>query len=324
VVYFSLHSNTSLAMSTSVLVLGATGYIGYGVAKAFRRAGYKVYGVTRTESSRDQLVADEIIPIISDITKPQDYKDVILSCSIIVDGANIGKPSREFFDYVLILKGAEPVQTYKTLYIFTSGIMTYYPGYFMESLTPIDETLNAKPTDPREMVPKKELEDYILSNRALRTVVIRPGFVYGGTGGVIAKLFFDVEPNSKALTITGRPDKRWSWVHVDDLGDGYVKVAKAGSVADYQLFNITAQDNPTFEELKLAGARVAGWKGSKSDIKYEPVPADAYRQQNWETNCIINPQKAYDLLGWKPQHVGVLNEFELYYASWKVAQKQQK
>lgn len=34
---------------------------------------------------------------------------------------------------------------------------------------------------------------------------------------------------------------RWSWVHVDDLGEAYVKVAKAGSVVDNQVFNIAAQ-----------------------------------------------------------------------------------
>lgn len=85
--------------------------------------------------------------------------------------------------------------------------------------------------------------------------------MYGGTGGVIAQMFFDVKPDTKELVITGRPDKRyfyftcalksvycgvnrccrWSWVHVDDLGEAYVRVAKAGSVADHQIFNISAQ-----------------------------------------------------------------------------------
>ena len=52
-------------MSSSVLVIGATGYIGEGIAKAFRRFGYKVYGVTRDEKKKDQLLRNEIIPVIS-------------------------------------------------------------------------------------------------------------------------------------------------------------------------------------------------------------------------------------------------------------------
>jgi nucleoside-diphosphate-sugar epimerase len=35
-------------MSTNVLVLGATGFVGLGVAAALRRAGYRVYGLVRS------------------------------------------------------------------------------------------------------------------------------------------------------------------------------------------------------------------------------------------------------------------------------------
>lgn len=82
-----------------------------------------------------------------------------------------------------------------------------------------------------------------------------------------------------------------------------------------------------------------------------PLGEHQQRQKNWETNVIINPQKvpflsfhlfsflefqipfscpffvlfqfcndslkAHDLLGWKPLHVGVLNEVDTYYATWK-------
>lgn len=51
-------------MSTSVLVFGALGYIGEGVAKAFRRHGYKVYGVLRDEAKKDLLLKNEIIPVV--------------------------------------------------------------------------------------------------------------------------------------------------------------------------------------------------------------------------------------------------------------------
>jgi len=306
-------------MSTSVLVVGATGYIGDGIARAFRRAGYRVYGLTRHESTASYLLENEIIPIVGDISKPESFKDTILESGIIIDGAGyVGEASKNFFQYVLNLKKAT-LQTYKTLYIFTSGIMTYYPGHFVESQKKLDETVNAKPTDPLEMVPKKNLEDYILSVTELRTVVIRPGFVYGGHGGVIAPLFFDVNPANKELSLVGRPDKRWSWVHTDDLGEAYVRAAKVGSVVDNQLFNISAPDHPTFEELKLASARAAGWQGTKQDIKF--VPVEHPRQLNWETNVLINPQKAYDLLGWKPSHVGIINEIDIYYNSWKIAQQ---
>jgi len=196
--------------------------------------------------------------------------------------------------------------------------MIYYPGYFRETLRPVDESIIPNPTDEFEMIPKRELEKQILAATDIRGTVIRPGFVYGGHGGVIAPLFFNVDLD-KDIIIEGRPDKRWSWVHVDDLGDGYVAVAKAGSVVDRQIFNLSAQDSPTYEELKVTAARAAGWKGSRENIKYVPLPESEFRRKNWETNVIINPKKAYDLLGWRPSHVGVLNEIEIYYESWKAS-----
>jgi nucleoside-diphosphate-sugar epimerase len=51
-------------MPPSVLVVGAAGYIGDGVARAFRRAGYLTYGVIRDEKQREHLVRNEIIPVI--------------------------------------------------------------------------------------------------------------------------------------------------------------------------------------------------------------------------------------------------------------------
>jgi NAD(P)-dependent dehydrogenase (short-subunit alcohol dehydrogenase family) len=48
----------------AVLVVGAGGYIGDGVARAFRRAGYQTYGVIRHEKQKEHLLRNEITPVI--------------------------------------------------------------------------------------------------------------------------------------------------------------------------------------------------------------------------------------------------------------------
>lgn len=304
-----------------VLVVGASGYIGEGVARAFRRAGYRVYGVVRKHDPKvwEHLLRNEITPVQGDLGSPEKYKDIIKECSIFVDAIYDKASSPVFLDYLKKEK-AHTIENYKSLYIMTSGIMTYYPGEadLEYGLPPKDESQDPPAKDEIEMVPKKKFENTVLTTTELRTVVIRPGFVYGGHGGVIMPMFFGIDVTAPKLVIHGRRDKRWSWVHVDDLGEAYVKVAKAGSIVNNQIFNIAAPDNPTFEDLKVTCARTAGWKGT--EIVQEPLPADAFRQKNWETNVIINAQKAYDLLGWKPSHIGVLNEVDLYYASWKASQ----
>jgi len=316
-------------MSTSVLVFGAGGYIGEGVALAFRRYGYKVYGVIRNDAKKKFLIDNEIIPVIGDQSKIADLKEYIIKSQIIVDAIGLTSHSRSSFDQIVDIissskKNASSTFNYKPLFIFTSGIMTYGLDYEKEVL---DETTDPKPKDEYEMVPKKAFEDFILSTATnpsypLRSVVVRPGFVYGKHGGPIASMFFGIDPNSELVFLTELVGKRWSWVHVDDLGEAYVKISKAGgNVVNGELFNIAELHPPTYDELKIAAARLAGWKGSVDSIKSIPISAEQQRIANWKTNVVINSEKAYDLVGWKPHHVGILLEMETFYLSWKSSQQ---
>eukprot|EP00009_Paramoeba_aestuarina_P016690 CAMPEP_0201536736 /NCGR_PEP_ID=MMETSP0161_2-20130828/62809_1 /ASSEMBLY_ACC=CAM_ASM_000251 /TAXON_ID=180227 /ORGANISM="Neoparamoeba aestuarina, Strain SoJaBio B1-5/56/2" /LENGTH=196 /DNA_ID=CAMNT_0047942643 /DNA_START=78 /DNA_END=668 /DNA_ORIENTATION=+ len=185
---------------------------------------------------------------------------------------------------------------------------------------PLDETHPINPKDPIEMLPKKEIEDNVLANTDVRTVVIRPGFVYGGNGGVLGGLWFNVKPD-EPIVLWGSLEKRWSWVHKDDLGEAYVRVAEAGSVVDNQVFNIAnPNDHPTWIDVKYTCAKTAGWKGKKEDITSIPVPEEEKRIANWEWNVMINPQKAFTVLGWRPKHLAFLQEVQLYFETWQAFQ----
>lgn len=83
---------------------------------------------------------------------------------------------------------------------------------------------NSGSADVTEMKDREDFENQVLatSSSALKTTVVRPGFVYGGQGGFVADLFYN-EP----FVIVGRRDMRWSWVHVDDLAEGYVLIGRA-------------------------------------------------------------------------------------------------
>jgi len=295
-----------------VVVVGVTGYIGKGVALAFRRAGYKVYGVVRDVKKANKLIQDEIIPIIGDISKPDAYQETLASCSIIIDAVGFGKHSQSFFEYVASLH-SHKLPGYKTLYIFTSGIMTYG----VASTSFVDETTEPKPIE-KDVQERKQFEDLVLKNTTLRNVVLRPGFVYGGQGGFVADVLFNIKPEQD-IVAHGSPDKRWSWVHVDDLGDAYVRVAQKGSVVDGQLFNIAALDNPTYNEIRLALAKVSGWKGK--EIKYEPIDNAPVDVKIWEATVKINPSKARNVLGWVPSHLSFLDEIDIFYQTWKLAKE---
>jgi UDP-glucose 4-epimerase len=312
-------------MSSSVFVAGATGYIGEGIAKAFRRAGYKVYGLVRDQQRAQQLIRQEIIPVVANIEDTDSYADVLAQCSVIVDAVGWGKHAPAFLEAAEKAGRARnpgDLDIYKPLYIFTSGIMTYG----VASSGPVDENTKPKPG----FVDMKEREEF--ENKVLQTgkkqhsyinpVMVRPGFVYGGQGGFVANIFFNVDLNQD-LVLYGRTNKRWSWVHVDDLGDAYALIADAGSIVYNQSYNLAApNDNPTYEELRVAIAKQAGWDPKVRKIDYrqlsaEPTDGIENEYQRWEADVIINPAKAINQLNWKPRHVGFLHEIETYYKSWK-------
>src|SRR5256712_3342277 len=70
-----------------VFVPGATGYVGWSVATAFRRAGHRVWGLTRSEAKAPRLAQQEIEPVIGDLGDPKTYADVAAECAVLVHAA---------------------------------------------------------------------------------------------------------------------------------------------------------------------------------------------------------------------------------------------
>lgn len=69
-------------MST-VLILGASGYLGLPLAKSRLRSGnYIVYGLARTPAKAKTLAQNEIVPVIGDVTDPNSFNRLISSVPI--------------------------------------------------------------------------------------------------------------------------------------------------------------------------------------------------------------------------------------------------
>jgi UDP-glucose 4-epimerase len=252
-----------IEMSSSVFVIGASGYIGLGVALAFRRAGYRVYGLIRNENHSNTLLQHEIEPVVAQaFNDVQSFSDLLASCSIIIDAVGFTPQLSPNLLEAAVQTGKIRTQDgklshYAPLYIFTSGIMTckfnrlYIKSFFCKTSIisdgdtsptgrrPVDEMVKPRPqpviqrasgsssADVTAMKAREDFENQVLatSSAALKTTVVRPGFVYGGHGGFVADLFY-----SEPLVIQGRRDMRWSWVHIDDLGEGYVAIGRAPRV----------------------------------------------------------------------------------------------
>src|SRR5256884_4383748 len=206
-----------------VFVTGATGYVGFAVATALRRAGHDVYGLTRAAAKVPQLARQEIRAVIGDIGDPKSYADTAEACSVLVHAAFESSASAVSKDKTAVdalieagRRGAQP----KTL-IYTSGVWVH--GDAGGKL--VDET---DPLKPIKLVAWRPAhEQLVLQAKAVRGLVIRPGCVYGGRG-VLTGAWFEAGAGGKPPTVVGSGHNRWTMVHVDDLAAAYGRAAESG------------------------------------------------------------------------------------------------
>src|SRR6266496_3228036 len=297
-----------------VFVTGATGYIGFAVAAALRRAGHRVRGLARSEAKAHRLTQHEIDPVIGDLADPKTYLDVASDCALLVNTAfdysadGVAK-DKTAIDTLLEAgrRGAKP----KTL-VFTSGAWVY--GDTGDRM--VDETT---PPNPTKLVAWRPAhEQLVLQAAGVRGLVIRPGDVYGGAGGLTGQWFAGPSTGKPPLVV-GDGRNRVPMVHIDDLADAYVRIAESGLAGE--IFNVNDQSRFTVLEMATAAARAAGYKG---EVHPSPLPEARKTLGDFADALALDQHvdsgKAVRLLGWQPRHGGFLDEVEVFYRAWKARQ----
>jgi len=297
-----------------VFVTGATGYIGFAVAAALRRAGYRVWGLARSVAKARRLTRHEIEPVIGDLADPKTYLEVASDCALLVhtafDYATDGvAKNKTAIDTLLDAgrRGAKP----KTL-VFTSGAWVY--GDTGDRM--VDET--TPPNPPKLVAWRPAHEQMVLQAAGVRGLVVRPGDVYGGPGGLTGQWFAGPSTGKPPLVV-GDGRNRLPMVHIDDLADAYVRIAESGLAAE--IFNVNDQTRFTVLEMATAAARAAGYEG---EVRPTPLP-EARKTLGDFADALaltqhVDARKVARLLGWQPRHVGFLDEAGAYYRAWKAHQ----
>ncbi len=297
-----------------VFVTGATGYIGFAVATALRRAGHRVRGLARSEAKARRLAQAEIAPVTGDLADPKSYADVAADCAVLIhtafdysaDGVAKDRTALETL-LAAARRGTQP----KTI-IFTSGDWVYGDtgGRVVDETTP--------PRPPKLVAWRPAHEQLVLKATGARGMVIRPGDVYGGSGGLTG-MWFAGPTAGKQPTVVGDGHNRVPMVHVDDLADAYVRAAESELAGE--IFNLNDQSSSTMLELATAAARAAGFEG-----ELRPTPLTEARKTMGDfadalaLSQLVDARKATRSLGWQPRHLGFLHEVEAYYRAWKAHQ----
>jgi nucleoside-diphosphate-sugar epimerase len=298
-----------------VFVTGASGFIGAAVATALRRAGHEVCGLVRTPEKARALAAREIEPIVGSMEDPRSYADRAAECEAFVHTAAEYSPRYMELDKRTVdtLIGAATRSQRSRLFVYTSGVWVY--GDTGDAR--VDESSELKPVSIAAQRAEHERIVLAADRGALRTIVVRPGCVYGERGSLTAD-WFDSATKNGAARVVGDGANRWAMVHLHDLADLYVRAVESPFRAE--IFNATDRSRFTQHECARAASRAAGAGGKVANLSL----AEASKLFGGMAECLamtqhVDSSKAVRLLGWQPRHGGFADEAPRYFAAWRAS-----
>ena len=297
-----------------VFITGSTGFIGFAVAQAIRRAGHAVYGLARSRKKARILSQNEIIPVLGDLLKPDTYREVAEQSNILIHAAvdyqaDTVAVDKLTIENLLAASGKGPQQ--KT-FIFTSGVWVYGNN----GMSAVDECSALSP--PKHVAWRPAHEQMVLQASHVRGIVIRPGCVYGKTGS-LTEMWFEPASRNETIRVVGDGRNHWSMVHVDDLADAYLRTAESNLNAE--LLNVTDRSRDRVQDMVEAVARVSHHSGQ---IVHTPIQ-EAAQKMGGLAECLaldqhVDSRKAVRLLGWQPRHGGFVDGIDAYYEAWRAFQ----
>ncbi len=287
--------------TATVLVTGATGYIGSNVARALANAGYHVTGVARSEQAAAKLRAAGVAVHRGDLTDPAGLAAVARSSDAVIHSALVRNADTGRIEEAAVGAMLDALEGTAKPFLYTSGawVIGNTGGRLAGEMFPL--------RPPPLVAWRPAIERMVLdaAGRKVCGVVIRPVTVYGRGGGAVATMIASAREQG-VLRIIGAGDNHWSFVHIDDLADLYVRAMERSAPGEIYV----AAEGPALRAREVAGAvcRVAGgarvesWTLEEARAVLGPLADCRALDQK------IGSTKAARQLGWRPKGPSLLEE----------------
>lgn len=297
-----------------VFVTGATGFIGHAVAGALARAGHSVLGLTRSKDKARELELLEVEPVLGNLDNAALLASAVQRCDAIVHCAAEYSQRYLALDRSAahaMLEECERVGLPR-LVVYTSGVWVY--GNTGTRMANEGDAPNPLP----QVAPRVDNERMVLAATSgqVRTIVLRPGCVYGGSGSLTSAWFEAAAAG--APEVIGDGSNRWAMVHRDDLADAYLRAVESSFSG--QVFNVVDRSRCTVADCVAAAARALG---SSATVRSRSLD-DARKLVGPMADCLaldqhVDASKAQRWLGWNPRHGGFVDGVEGLARAWRAS-----
>ncbi len=210
-----------------IFLTGGTGYIGAAVLDALVRAGHQVTALVRDNEKAARVAARGATPVLGNLNHVDSYRSVVETQHGYVHTAfdsNVGKgPATDrialeaMIDAARRPVGADELASGPRFIIYTSGLWVLGRA---EGPAGEDAPLNPIPL----VAWRPEMEAFVLGagSDQLRTIVVRPGVVYGSGAGLVGALFKSA--SNGLVRVIGDGNNHWPLVYDRDLADLFARL----------------------------------------------------------------------------------------------------
>ncbi|HEY7497929.1 MAG TPA: NAD-dependent epimerase/dehydratase family protein [Vicinamibacterales bacterium] len=295
-----------------IFLTGGTGYIGSAVLDALVRAGHSVDALVRNREKAAIIKARGGHPIVGDLANPAGYEAAAAAADGAIHTAIDPTARAHALDALAIdvlLRPGEPARPGR-FFIYTSGVWVLGPAPL-----PVDE---ASPINPIEQSAwRAPHERRVLEAAAwgTRTVVVRPGIVYGGSRGIVGDLFKDAA--NGLVRVIGSGENHWPLIYDRDLGELYVRLAAMPSASG--IYHANDECDERVNDLVSA---IAGHAPINPSVRKVPLTEARQKMGPYADalalDQIVRSPRAR-AIGWSPSIHAVSRNAARLFAEWRDA-----
>jgi nucleoside-diphosphate-sugar epimerase len=277
-----------------VFLTGGTGYIGSSVLDALLRAGHRVTAIVRDPEKAERMRARGATAVVGELAVAKTYAAALDDADAIVHTAFESSPrgvEKDGQAIETLLAALKRRSGAPATFIYTSGVWV-----LGGTTRPVDEQA---PLDPAEHVAWRPIhEQRVLEagENGVRTIVVRPGIVYGGSRGIVSDLLKDAL--NGMMRVIGPGKNRWPTVYDRDLADLYVRLLQTPDAR-----GVFHANDETDERVNDIVEAIADHLTQRPDIRHMPLP-EARRKLGTYADALALDQRVRSPrakeLGWAP------------------------
>lgn len=249
--------------------------------------------MARDPEKVERLRARGATPVLAEIGTPKGFVGEVRTCDAVIHTAiessmrSVEKDRQAIDTLVDALKQSGSGKTF----IYTSGVWVIGENTWpAEEDSPLNPAAHSAWRVPHEQVVLGAADS------GLRTVVIRPGILYGGCRGIVSDLLKDAL--NGLVRVIGNGKNHWACVYDRDAADLFVRVLQAPEASG--IFHVTDEADERVNDIVEA---IASHLAQKPDVRHVPLP-EARKKLGTYAEALAMDQRVRSprarALGWAP------------------------